>query len=136
MAYKKNAEMGDDIQRRQSSWLRYLVTTISVLFGILVALGGNNSEIRQIRFVYALAAVLLSLSILALSISMYSELYYHRRRRHLHAEAAKKAYQEKHQMQSVAVPAKKIFAVCEAIGYICFVLALLALSVYVLLRAV
>ena len=47
-----------------------------------------------------------------------------------------KAYREKHQMPPVAVPTKGVFVVCEAIGYICFVSALLALAVYVLLQAV
>lgn len=38
-AYRKNAELADEVLRQQSSWLRYLVTTISVVFGICEAIG-------------------------------------------------------------------------------------------------
>lgn len=129
--YKKDIELANTLLEKNTSWLRYLVTTISVVFGILVSLGSNNNSISiQTRFCFAVSVVLLALSILLLGACLYSEIYYLRKGRALHAEETRKAYREARQQKPVSVPTKKIFVVCETTGYICFGLALLALSVY------
>lgn len=87
-------EIAGEVRDGQTSWLRYLVTTISVLFGILVALGEENFGSGVARWLFASAASLLALSILAFLVSLYSDLYYLRQKRHLHAEETRRAYRE------------------------------------------
>ena len=52
----------------------------------------------------------------------------------LFEEEAKKAIQERRRAQSVKVQPRAIFSISEVCGYICFVLALLALCAYMFLR--
>lgn len=134
-AEKKNAELADEIQNAKSIWLRFLVTTNSVLCGILVSLGNNSLLPRHIRILYASGAFLLILSILLLSASLYSGLYYSRQKRRLYNAKAGKTIQEGSLPRSVYVPKRALFSILEVSGYICFVLALLALGLYTLLSA-
>ena len=132
--YKKDIELANTLLEKSTSWLRYLVTTVSVVFGVLVSLGSNNSSMSiQTRCCFAVSVVLLALSILLLGVCLYSEIYYLRKGIILHAEETRKAYREARQQEPVSVPTKKIFVVCEATGYICFGLALLAWCVFVFL---
>lgn len=133
---KRNSEFADEIQSKHSNWLRFLVSTISVLFGILVALGDNSQLPRHIRILYSAGSFLLILSILFLSASLYSGLYYSRRKRRLYNEEAGKTLRENRLPQRVYVPRQALFSICEAAGYICFVSALLALGVYMLQKAI
>lgn len=127
-------EMAGEVRAEQTSWLRYLVTTISVLFGILVALGEENFGSGAARWLFASAASLLALSILAFLVSLYSDLYYLRQKRRLHAEETRRAYRECRRKNPIVVREKAVFSVCETIGYICFSAALLVLCVFLFVR--
>ncbi len=135
-AQRKQADLVNSLMEKRTSWLRYLVTTISVVFGILVSLGPGNNSIHQTRFLFGLGVALLSLSILSLSISLYNEIYVMQKGTRLYYEETKRAVRDHRPTAPIAVATKRIFAICEIAGYICFVLALLALAGNVMLWAI
>lgn len=131
---KEYAKMTNSLLDKKIIWLRFLISTIAVVFGILVSLGSKNIHHIQSRLFYALGAILLSLSILTLAICVFGELYYLRKVRDSFLEESYKALLEKRKPKLVSAPTKRIFEICELSGYICASLALISLCVYMILQ--
>lgn len=131
---KEYAKMTNSLLEKKIIWLRFLISTISVVFGILVSLGSKNIHHIQSRLFYALGAILLSLSILTLAISVFGELYYLGKARDLFLEESYKALLEKRKPKLVSAPTKRVFEICELSGYICSALALISLCIYMFLQ--
>ncbi|MGL5913068.1 MAG: hypothetical protein ACRCZB_02800 [Bacteroidales bacterium] len=134
--FKFDLELAQQLSDKNTSLLRYLISTISVVFGILVSLSSNSSDVWQIRLIFAVSVALIALSILNFGACLYAEIYNLRKGRRLHAEETRKAYRQARPQEHIVVLPLKIFAVCEIIGYISFGMALLSLCVFVFLQAV
>lgn len=115
---------------------RYLITTASVVLGILVSLGLDNDKPHQIRWCLAVAVALLALSILMLSISLNRSLRCREKAMRLHAEETRKAFEERRQQGYIAIPKTFFGVLIEKVGLISFLLALFFLAVYAVLWAV
>lgn len=133
--YVRDGELANDLARKQAAWLRFLVLTASILFGILASLGSPSSMRIQTRIPYTVGGAALALGILCLSVCLYGQIYHLRRGRRLHAEETRKAFRESRFPKDTRVRPAKFFVWLEVSGYICFVSALLALAAYMLLSA-
>ena len=122
-----------ELLQKKSSWLRFLVTTMSVVLGILVSVGPRSGAPLRTSVCFAVGVVLLALGLMSLTACLYAEIHYIRQGMHRLEEEAKKALRDCRQAKSVNVPPKAIFGVLEACGCICFGLALLSLCAYMIL---
>jgi hypothetical protein len=129
-------ELTAKIHQDSVNWLQHVLLLASTLFGIIIALHNNSLEPQYIRLAFALAVFLLGIGILSLSISLYGRLDVLLR--------VRKAYAMKAQLQAktgasighVSMGAKKIFGICETIGYICLICSVLILSCYTVLLSI
>lgn len=92
-----------------TSWLRYLVSTGAVLLGVLVALHDTSEGTRPMRLCFVVAVGLLTLSILFLGAAAYSELYHHRRGRHLLDKEIESMRRHPHEWGGTSIPRSRIF---------------------------
>jgi hypothetical protein len=110
---KRHSERIAEGQKISSDWLRYLVTTISVVFGIMVALHTQSDARTPIRLLFSLAMVLLALSIPTLSVSLFARLYDFRREINLRNEESRKAFQKNRPEKIIPVRKVILFSICE-----------------------
>ena len=126
-------KMAAEEGRMWTSWLRYLVTTGTVLLGVMVALYDATRGTYPMRFCYVVAVVTLSMSILCLGVSTYSELHHLRKGKRLLEKERESMLKHPHEWGPIAIPRSRIFGVFAVVGYICFALSLLSLCAYMLL---
>ena len=119
--------------RMLTSWLRYLVTTGTVLLGVMVALYDATKGTYPMRICYVVGVVTLSMSILCLGVATYSELHHLRKGKRLLEKERESMQKHPHEWEPIAIPRSRIFEVFAVFGYICFALALLSLCAYMLL---
>jgi hypothetical protein len=124
------------LTRQQSTLHRFLVTTGTILFGLLVSLGNKSDNAPVFRLLFSLVLFLLSIGILVLTISLFEQIYCLKKEIDLLILdiAAGSACRNKPPFRSIKK--SKIFATCTTTGYICFAAAILLLSVYALLLAI
>ena len=131
---QQHSDLQKEFWKEKTKWLRFLVTTMSIVLGILISVGPDYKSPLHIGICFVIGVFLLTLGILFLSVCLYSGIHYKSRGIVLFEEEAKKAIQERRRAQSVKVQPRAIFSISEVCGYICFVLALLALCAYMFLR--
>lgn len=116
---------------KKTSWLRFLVTTITILLSILVSLGQPDYNVSQYAGISFLSGVVtLTISIACLIICLYGDIDIIIRGRASIKEEADNAYHARRVAKTVEVYPRSIVKVCERIGYASFLIALVCLCVY------
>lgn len=123
----------DEETKERTSWLRYLTTTNTVLLGLLVGLGKISDTQPHTHLFYSLGVALLILSILFLSLRLYTTLYSIRKLKENLEKATTIHLRDLDRPQLLAVKDPVFLRFCETAGYICFVLALLSLLAFLLI---
>jgi hypothetical protein len=123
----------DEETKERTSWLRYLTTTNTVLLGLLVGLGKISDTQSHTHLFYSLGVALLILSILFLSLRLYTTLYSIRKLKENLEKATTIHLQDLDRPRLLAVKDPVFLRFCETAGYICFVLALLSLLAFLLI---
>ena len=109
-------------------WLRHLITTETVLLGLLVTLRGQTPETELRHYLYPLAICLLVTSILMLGIHLFS--YVHIVRSHLRnvGKETKAAAEQMRHRFVVTTELSRLWRVPEWIGYISAAMSLVLLA--------
>lgn len=129
-SFKVLKELMDLMEKTRQTWLQHILLLSTTLFGILISLHDRTLENLYARWSFALAVVLLGFGILMIAISLYAHINTLKRVRILYSEEAITALRENREAGYVGVNERKVFGVCEKIGYICFSLCILGLSLY------
>ncbi len=132
-ATKTLAEMAVQLTQKRCAWIRHLLLMIVTLFGILISLHTSTKSSHAIQWSFALAVVLLLLSILAGSISAYSEIKYQSQARKMYLESALKAVHDGGKIGHTIAPTSRLIVICEIIFYIGMICGVLTLTLYALL---
>lgn len=130
---EQHSDLLQELTQKKSAWLRFLVTTMSVVLGILVSVGPRSEAPLRTSVCFAEGVVLLALGLMSLTACLYAEIHYIRQGMLRLEEEAKIALRDRRQAKPVNIPQKAIFGVLEAFGCICFGLALLSLCAYMIL---
>lgn len=135
---KHNERILSDIKRfqnyqeeRQKSlqvWLRFLVATSGTLFAILISLGNKTELTVPAQQVYGLAIASLGMSTVMLCIKLYEHPFLAKKKLKHFLKEVEKARNEHRQTSSVlGYKTIAIFGVCEKIGYVFLIVAVLLL---------
>lgn len=139
MGYQKEAQVLKELMEEHVKirrlWLQHVLLLASTLFGILISLHSNISYNLYARWNFALAIVLLALGILTTSIALYAHVDTLKRIRILYAKEAQNAIREGRATGYVNVNERKVFGICESIGYLCLIACVLLLASYSVLLA-
>lgn len=119
-----------ELRKSRSLFCRNLLFASGSLFGILISLHHTSTTSLPCRLSFFLALLLLGLGILALAIALSLD-------KHIQAhlvkdslDELKQAISERREVNDVAAFADKVFVWSEPIGYICLLLAVIALCAY------
>lgn len=130
--WKKYGSELEQIEAKRSQWYRHIVLVSSSLFGILISLRPATTCTKSASIVcFSLALTLLAFCILFLSIKLYSQIDTDSKALEKYIEEAKKAIENDVPIPNIFVSPQKIFKISEYVGYVCFVSAILLLSLYI-----
>lgn len=137
-AYRSDVDLHQREREMLLKWLRWVVSSEGMLFGILVTLGSSSNKILCIRICFALAICSVAMSILCLGVCLYSELHYLRKQRSRLEKETRTAIAEYRSVDyhKIVVHPEKIFGTLEKAGYICLAFALISLCVYAVLQVI
>lgn len=126
-------EQQKELLKKDSSWLKFLTTNISVVIGILISFGRPESGASfYVRFCLVIGIVSLTLSLLFLIIGLYEEIFIIKQGLHNVAEEAPKAFEESRLVKNIVIKSNKIFKVLKSIGCILAIIAIILFCLYML----
>lgn len=120
---------------KQLSFLYHLLLVSSSVLSIVISLHTSNEAPLYIRWVFAIAVILLALGVLACSIALYSqkEIAERGRRKYIDEYTQSLRSGEPHEMTSVGKT--RLHKICERLTYILLPAAIVVLAVYAILLA-
>ncbi len=122
-----------ELLKKKWSWLQFLVTTMTVVLGILISFGlPEKEDSLSVDVCFVSGVVFLSLAIICLIACLYREINLNIRGIRKIAEEAKKALDKHCRVKDIVVHQKTVYKVFEVVGYICFGLSLVSLCAYII----
>jgi hypothetical protein len=131
----KMVELTNDIAEKRFAFFRHLLLIATTLFGILISLSSKSYTQPYIRVSFAVSILLLSIGILALALSSYSEIEYRIRGRESYRKEALSAAREGREPVWVDEQPIKFYVRSEKVAYIFLSLSILSLAIYTVLIA-
>ena len=136
---EQNNKMRDEWLEQQSillkkntQWLHFLATTISIILGVLVSFGRPDGLTLHSIFLVE-GVVLLTISLIIIVLCIYGDKEFTKSGMDEIRKEALKASEERRKANLVILHEKKVFKVLEVIGCVLFCLALICLCVYMIL---
>ncbi len=129
--WKKYGSELEQLEAKRTQWYRHIILVSSSLFGILISLRPTPTYVKSTSIIFfILALTSLAIGILFLSIKLYGQIYTDSKALLKYHDEATKALSSNTPIPNIVVTQKKIFIISEYVGYLCFVMAIILLSLY------
>lgn len=128
---KQLLESKNEVTAKRSAWMERILFLCATLFGILVSLHSSTPASLHTRLCFCAACILLALGILLLGIASYQHIAAQARANSLYSEEIQNAMTQDRDVQIVQGDKPRIYSICENCAYICLLLSIVALAVYV-----
>ena len=115
---------------KQVAFSQHVLLLSSSLLGILIALHSSGTQSPPPHWVFALATTLLAMGIPLTTIGLYGHIDTLKRAQEAYADELQSARNEHRDARIVAISARKVFSLCEKIGYIFLLLSVLMFALY------
>ena len=115
---------------KKESFLKQILLMSSGLVGILVSLHDGNLSCLLEKIFFSSTLLLISLGILLLSIALFEQVDSHNKLAQDYWVELRKQLEEKPFSTLVLAYPKRIYIICERIGYISLVLSIFSLTIY------
>lgn len=125
----------NQLAEKRHAFLQHVLLVSSTMFGILISLHSNGSELQLARLCFAISLCLLGLGILLTGISLYGHIDSISQARKAYLDEAQNALHEGRATEHVSAPAGTIYVFCEKACYVLLSLSLLLLSCYSIMIA-